>query len=90
MLDKDKVEGELAAQYARARERQADFGADEIREIADNQSLDPNSRRVMVDARKWIASKLMPRVYGDRLDVKHTGNLVIGIKRNERVEGDGD
>ncbi len=42
----------------------------------------------MVDARKWIASKLKPRVYGDRLDVQHTGNLVIGIKRNERLDDD--
>ncbi len=84
-IDADET-GLSAERYARARERQADFGADEIREIADNQELDPNSRRIMVDARKWIAAKLKPRVYGDRLDVKHTGNLTIGIKRNERVD----
>ncbi len=84
-IDADET-GLSAERYARARERQADFGADEIREIADDQSLDPNSRRIMVDARKWIAAKLKPRVYGDKLDVKHTGNLVIGIKRNDRVD----
>ncbi len=84
-IDADET-GLSAERYARARERQADFGADEIREIADDQSLDPNSRRIMVDARKWIAAKLKPRVYGDKLDVKHTGSLTIGIKRNDRVE----
>jgi hypothetical protein len=86
-IDADET-GKRAESYARARERQADFGADEIREIADNQDLDPNSRRIMVDARKWIAAKLKPRVYGDKIDHKHSGSLTIGIRQNDRVSGD--
>lgn len=56
-------------QYARAREAQADSHADDIIEVADDPTIDPASRRVMVDARKWAASKLKPRVYGDKLDL---------------------
>lgn len=56
----------FSAQYARAREEQADFYADEITEIADTEE-DPNKARVRIDARKWAASKLKPKVYGDRL-----------------------
>ena len=59
--------GKLVAQYARAREEQADFYADEIITIADNESLSPEDRRIMVDARKWVASKLKPKRYGDKL-----------------------
>ncbi|MFJ6328110.1 MULTISPECIES: terminase small subunit protein [unclassified Rhizobium] len=32
-------------------------------------------RRLQIDARKWIASKLRPKVYGDKLDVDVTGAL---------------
>lgn len=56
--------------YARAREVQADVLADEIIEIADTEP-DPNRARVMIDARKWLASKLRPKKYGDRVALDH-------------------
>lgn len=59
---------EFADQYARAREDQADTYADEIAAIADDESIPTDSRRVRIDARKWIACKLKPRKYGDKLD----------------------
>ena len=68
--------------YTRAREAQADLLADQIISIADDQSNDTiinestgapqmNAEwvarcRLQVDARKWKASKLAPRKYGDR------------------------
>ena len=48
---------EFAAAYELAREAQADVRHDEIIEIADNQSLTPDERRVMIDAGKWVAAK---------------------------------
>ncbi len=80
--------GKASEQYARARQMQADTHAEEIVRIADDQDIDANSRRVMVDARKWVASKLKPGTYGDKIDHKHSGALTIGIRRNERVDGD--
>lgn len=56
----------FAEQYARAREMQADALADEITDIADNIEGDPQRDRLRVDARKWAASKLKPRKYGDK------------------------
>ncbi len=73
-LNADK-DGALVAQYERAREEQADHYADEIIEIADNQDIEPNSRRIMVDARKWIASRLKPKVYGDKLAIGGADDL---------------
>lgn len=72
---------EFREQYARAREIQAEMLIDEILEIADdsrNDWMDRNGYRVpdpeaiqrsklRVEARKWLASKLFPKVYGDRL-----------------------
>ena len=73
-------------QYARAREAQAEARADEIVDIADDGSGDFTTdkdgkeivshenvqrSRLRVDARKWVAAKLLPKKYGDRL--QHTG-----------------
>jgi len=57
--------------YARARESQLEKMAQEINEIADNTTEDANSRRVRVDTRKWLLSKLIPKVYGDATLLKH-------------------
>ena len=64
-------DGALVAKYARAREDQADYHADAIVEIADS-AEDANIARLRVDARKWVASKLRPKVYGDK--VQHGGD----------------
>lgn len=63
----------FADQYARARETQADSLADDIVDIADNAKFDANDKRVRIDARKWLAGKLRPKVYGDSQTLKHTG-----------------
>ena len=78
---------EFWQQYARAREAQAEVRADEIVDIADDGSNDfwtdkdgkavadhenIQRSRLRVDARKWIAAKLLPKRYGDKL--QHTGD----------------
>jgi hypothetical protein len=82
----DEHKQEFRLHYAHAREAQADLLAAEILEIADDSSgdiiidKDGNTRldrefvaraRLRVDARKWLASKLAPKKYGDKLE--HTG-----------------
>lgn len=72
-LSKDE---EFAERYARARERQADFYADEIIELADSCSgslEDSNRTRLQIDARKWACGKLHPRKYSDKASVEVTG-----------------
>ena len=52
--------------YARARETQADALFDEVLSIADTEE-DTNKARVRIDARKWMAGKLRPKVYGEKV-----------------------
>lgn len=81
---------DFADQYARAREIQADVLFDEILEIADNGQNDTytdddgNVRtdhdviarsRLRVDSRKWMAGKLRPKVYGDKLSLGGADDL---------------
>ena len=54
--------------YNTAREDQADTLADELIEIADNTTGETQRDRLRVDARKWIASKLKPKRYGDKVE----------------------
>ena len=63
---------DVQEKYARARELQQDYEADNMIEIADT-AADPNKARIQIDARKWRASKLAPKKYGDKLDLNHSG-----------------
>jgi len=59
-------------QYTRAREVQADSLVDDIIDIADADVTEPvevQQARLRVDARKWLAGKLRPKVYGDKLEL---------------------
>jgi len=57
----------FAAQYHQARMMQIDAWVDEIVETACRDDLDPQDKRVRCDAYKWIASKIVPKRFGDRL-----------------------
>ena len=66
---------DFSEQYTRARQAQAELRADEIIDIADGAehgaSEAVQAARLRVDARKWVAAKLLPKKYGDKL--QHTG-----------------
>lgn len=59
-------------QYAHARAKQADTYADQIVMIADTAD-DHNKARLQIDARKWVAAKLLPKKYGERTTTTHEG-----------------
>jgi hypothetical protein len=72
---------EFHKQYARAREAQADAIADEILDIADNAKNDWMIRdgkpvenhesirraQLRIDSRKWLAGKMRPKKYSDKI-----------------------
>jgi hypothetical protein len=62
--------------YRRARECQADGFFDEVVDIADN-TKDPQKARVQIDARKWAAGKMRPKVYGDKINHEHSGGITL-------------
>jgi hypothetical protein len=79
---------DFAEQYTRAREAQADKMAEEILQIADDGMndtyVDADGKvlvdqdviarsRLRVDARKWLASKMAPKKYGDKVQAELSG-----------------
>lgn len=93
---------EFFEQYTRARQVQAERLADEIIDLADDDQKDvsgelqmPNGvavqrSRLMVDTRKWYLSKVLPKIYGDKVVQEHTGEvgltIVSSIPRPERKD----
>lgn len=83
-------------QYARAKEAQAEYLAEELLEISDDGSNDWMERKnaegelvgwnvngeaiqrskLRVDARKWLMSKMLPKKYGDKIDINHSGAMI--------------
>lgn len=60
----------LAGRYAQARERRADTLADRVDEAIGQVArgeLDPQAGRVVIDGLKWLAAKMDPKAYGDRM-----------------------
>lgn len=47
--------------------------------------------RLRVDARKWVASKLKPKKYGDKVEVdnRHSGSVGFALTINDKPKGDG-
>jgi len=85
----DDREG-FASQYARAADERTQHWADELVDIADDDSRDVQTPqaiqrdRLRTDTRKWLASKLLPKKYGDKTTLEHQGkdgeaiNITIG------------
>lgn len=85
----DETKPEFLAQYTRAREAQADFLADEMLEVALRRTGDDKAfvginriqrDRVIIDTMKFIASKLKPKKYGDKMDLTTDGEKINNVK----------
>lgn len=85
------VNEEFRKQYEASRVVQAESFADELVTIADGGETDDSVRtardRLRVDTRKWVASKLLPKKYGDKVTQEVTGpdGGPVQINRIERV-----
>ena len=73
------LDADFASKYARARTAQADTLFDRmeaVEEAVAAGTMDSHAARVVLDSMRWRASKLAPKVYGDRLDVSVSDNRI--------------
>jgi len=75
LLDEEKKE--FFHQYEKACNIRAEDLFDEIEEIADNKG-EVQRDRLRVDTRKWYLSKVLPKKFGDKIDIT-SGNKPIPI-----------
>ena len=96
----DDVNG-FRHQYARAKELGLEEMAEEIIEISDGDvamtgegkldGADVQHKRLRVDTRKWLLSKLVPKKYGDRSALELTGKdggpvEITDTERNAKLQ----
>lgn len=87
---------EFSDQYAQAKICQIELLVDEILEISDDASQDQyvnelgvlvsnppaiNRARLKVDTRKWLASKLVPKVYGNKIDIEGDNSMLEELRQ---------
>lgn len=99
VLDWTEADPAFAEQYARARTRGYQLLADEILEISDDASRDVIDTehgpkvdaevvarsRLRVDSRKWMLSKMLPKVYGDKIDHNVSGSLTVSLSAQDKT-----
>ena len=66
----------FGARYAAARDEQAHALCDEIIDTARNET-DAHIGRMRVDALKWVAARILPKMYGDRQAIEHSGGATL-------------
>jgi len=76
----DIIGDDAKARYARAKDSQLKLIAEEAIDIADEpvqpgDSAAVNNKRVRIDTRKWLLSKLVPKTYGDQITVNDERTL---------------
>lgn len=75
---------EAADTYAEALSLLAQEQAEKLEQAIDDMRsgvIDAQMARVEIDARKWFASKFLPKRYGDKVEVdnKHSGNVGFSL-----------
>jgi hypothetical protein len=92
---------EFSEMYAKAKDQAADTLAEEIQDLADQFPMEKTDKegntsfdsayiqwmRLRVDARKWVAAKLKPRKYGDRVEL--AGDKDNPLKLEATIEAKG-
>ena len=75
------------AAYEDAKMSRAHFHASKIEEIledVESGKIEPNVARVSIDARKWLASKMYPKFFSDKLHLQH--DMTVDVRKQHIEE----
>jgi hypothetical protein len=90
-------DAELAESFVRARQAAAMQRIDDVDEVVRNRSRDSGENghvhvsrdRLIADHDRWVLSKALPRIFGDKMQVDVSGNVSItldtGIRRGASI-----
>ncbi len=79
---------EFVQNYTRAKEDQADYLVEEALTISDDLAIDAQHKRIMVDTRKWVASRFNAKKYGDKqfIETKDTTEEFSDDDLDDRIK----
>ena len=87
VLDRIVENSDFHKRYTRARELGYALQFEEMREIAAScppANGDVQKAKLMIDVIKWQLSKALPRIYGDKLSLEHSGEVQHGASDVDR------
>jgi hypothetical protein len=89
-----REDDEFGTEYALARDHYHEAIASQLIELSDEaRSADPsltNAYRLAIDTRKWVLAKMLPKKYGDQLNVEHFGTVTVVPVDYSRAVVEGD
>lgn len=79
---------DFAAKCARARDVQADEFFDRVGDVVDKTTPETApADRIKLAGLQWMASKLAPKRYGDRIENVHSGSINVGSALDALPDG---
>ena len=75
------------AAYEDAKMSRAHFHASKIEEIledVESGKIEPHAARVSIDARKWLASKMYPKFFSDKIHLQH--DMTVDVRKQHIEE----
>lgn len=76
-------DAELMRQYDGAKIARAELLGDQVLEIADDRTQDPQLARNRIQARQWLTKVLYPQIYGERMAIDLKGKVDLVAVMNE-------
>ena len=85
---------DLTLRYGEAQQSRAIYHAQRVEELiekVERGEMNPQSARVSIDARKWLAAKMYPKKISDRYQIKHDVSVddrkqhIRGIKADDQA-----
>ncbi len=78
------------AAYEDAKMSRAHFHAAKIEEIledVESGKIDPQVARVSIDARKWLAAKMYPKFFSDKVHLQHEMRVDVRKQHVDELKG---
>ena len=75
------------ATYEDAKMSRAHYHASKIEEIledVESGKIEPSAARVSIDARKWLASKMYPKFFSDKIHLQH--DMTVDVRKQHIEE----
>ena len=57
---------------------------EEILEDVESGKIEPSVARVLIDARKWLASKMYPKFFSDKIHLQH--DMTVDVRKQHIEE----
>ena len=78
---------EFKDQYTRAKEEQSEAFNEELIEIADDLTVEPDRAKLRIETRKWVMGKMKPKKYKENTSAGISEELIMLSETIRKIQG---